>query len=390
MRHLLLLLALLALPLQAQAAVTSSGANAKFRGIWLSTPYPAETVPAQGPIQLSIAVHNGGTMPKRIDVSVVHVPDGWTAELLGDSKPVSAVFIGPDDSSTLNLRLTPPKSIKAGTYKFALAGTASGGSRYELPVEITLGSQAPAAIKLEPEFPDLRGTPDSKFTYKVTLRNDSSHDELVRLDADTPPGFEATFNKEFDSQEITSIPVKAGSSEKVEIKVKPSQAAKANNYTIHVRAQAGKASAASNLTLKLTGRPELSLTGPDDRISGRAYAGDETPLTLVVANNGSAPARDVQLSSNEPSGWKIKFDQQKIAQLDPGQTREVKALITPSRQAVAGDYMVKLKAKGDAVSDSSDFRITVQTSTIWGAVGIGVIAAALMVLMFSMMRFGRR
>jgi uncharacterized membrane protein len=39
---------------------------------------------------------------------------------------------------------------------------------------------------------------------------------------------------------------------------------------------------------------------------------------------------------------------------------------------------------------SSDFRITVTTSTLWGIVGVGIIAAALLVLVGAVARFGRR
>ena len=42
------------------------------------------------------------------------------------------------------------------------------------------------------------------------------------------------------------------------------------------------------------------------------------------------------------------------------------------------------------LSESANFRITVLTSTVWGAVGIGVIAAALLVVVFAVARFGRR
>ena len=39
---------------------------------------------------------------------------------------------------------------------------------------------------------------------------------------------------------------------------------------------------------------------------------------------------------------------------------------------------------------SANFRITVLTSTLWGAVGIAIIAIALLVVVFAVARFGRR
>jgi uncharacterized membrane protein len=42
------------------------------------------------------------------------------------------------------------------------------------------------------------------------------------------------------------------------------------------------------------------------------------------------------------------------------------------------------------LSESANFRITVLTSTLWGAVGIAIIAIALLVVVFAVARFGRR
>jgi uncharacterized membrane protein len=48
----------------------------------------------------------------------------------------------------------------------------------------------------------------------------------------------------------------------------------------------------------------------------------------------------------------------------------------------------RANAKGD--STTADFRVTVTTSTVWGVVGLGVIAVALLVLLGAVARFGRR
>ena len=64
--------------------------------------------------------------------------------------------------------------------------------------------------------------------------------------------------------------------------------------------------------------------------------------------------------------------------------------MTPSNNAIAGDYMVSVRADGDGASDNADFRVTVTTSTIWGAAGLGVIGAAVIVLAMAVTRYGRR
>jgi uncharacterized membrane protein len=49
-----------------------------------------------------------------------------------------------------------------------------------------------------------------------------------------------------------------------------------------------------------------------------------------------------------------------------------------------------MRASGEGVSESANYRITVTTSTLWGVTGIAVIIAALLVLVGAVGRFGRR
>jgi uncharacterized membrane protein len=65
-------------------------------------------------------------------------------------------------------------------------------------------------------------------------------------------------------------------------------------------------------------------------------------------------------------------------------------VVTPADKAIAGDYVAAFRANGRGESASADFRITVTTSTLWGIVGVGIIAVALLVLLGAVARFGRR
>ena len=50
---------------------------------------------------------------------------------------------------------------------------------------------------------------------------------------------------------------------------------------------------------------------------------------------------------------------------------------------------VRASATG-GIAEAANFRITVLTSTLWGATGIAIIAIALLVVVFVVARFGRR
>ena len=74
----------------------------------------------------------------------------------------------------------------------------------------------------------------------------------------------------------------------------------------------------------------------------------------------------------------------------PTQNKEVQARITPPAKAIAGDYVTTIRAASRGETASSDFRIAVTTSTMWGIVGAGIIAIALLILVGAVARFGRR
>ena len=52
----------------------------------------------------------------------------------------------------------------------------------------------------------------------------------------------------------------------------------------------------------------FSIAGRDGVLSGRAEAGKEASIPIVVTNTGTAPADEIELTSSAPSGWKIAFE----------------------------------------------------------------------------------
>jgi len=82
----------------------------------------------------------------------------------------------------------------------------------DLPLTLTVQPEAEEALTAEPKLPTLRGTPRSTFDFRVTARNDSADAMLVTLSAQAPRGFQVTFKEGYGTQELTSIPIKAGES----------------------------------------------------------------------------------------------------------------------------------------------------------------------------------
>lgn len=386
---LLVLLTLPALAIRPPAFAAEDEGRPSYQGLWLSTPFPSLSVPVDEPISLDLEVHSSGLPPQQVKLSLSQVPADWSGVFLGNGRPVRSVFVAPDSTAKLTLKLVPPEGIRTGSHQFELAAVGDGG-QYKLPIEVSFDDVMPTRLSLEPELPALRGTPTSSFNFAVKLRNDSGREAVARLEAMAPAGFEVTFKERYGSQELTSVPIKAGESRDLSVTVEPHPRVEAGVYQVGVRAATEDDNAETMLALDIVGRPELALTGMNDRLSGKAVAGEQTPLTLIVANRGTAPAQNVEFRASEPSDWNVEFVPESLEALPAGEQREVKALITPSSEAIAGDYMLTLTASGDDASESSEFRITVETSTLWGIIGILVIAAAVVVLALAVLRFGRR
>jgi uncharacterized membrane protein len=377
-------------PAICRAASAAAEQSQGLSGVFLTTRYPALTVKAGETTTVDLSIHNYKLPPQELSLSIPEVAQGWKATVLGGGQPIGAVEIAPDSDESLQLRLEPPTGAGQGDYHFTVE--AKGGNLdLKLPVTVTVGQEVPAKLKMTTNFPDLRGTSTTAFKYRVTVTNDSGRNATINLTADAPKNFQVTFAEAYGSQQLTSIPIEAGKSKDLDASVSLPRETKAGDYKLSIHAKTEQASADLSLSLTVLGQPQLAVSGEGGRLSGDAYAGQDGPLTVVLRNDGSEAARDIELSATAPEGWKTSFDPKSVPQIAAGASQDVKMTMTPSSRAIAGDYQMTVRAAATGgISESANFRITVLTSTLWGAIGIAIIAVALLVVVFAVARFGRR
>jgi uncharacterized membrane protein len=360
-----------------------------IKGLYLLTDYPAVTVRPGTTSTISLRLQNYNVAPQRLSLSVSGVPSGWTATLLGGGQPVAAAMAATNSSTSLQLRLDVPQNAPVGTHTLTVAATGEGTS-VSLPIAVTLAKDLPAKLSLQAQLPELRGTARSSFEYQLTIKNDSGKRVVASLAADVPRNFEASFTETYGTQELNAVPIEAGQSKDVKLKVRPPNTTGAGKYPVVARVVAEDATAKTDLVMEITGSPKLEITGRDGLMSARATAGTETSIPVLITNTGTAPAEDIELSGSAPSGWKITFEPKTVERIAPNQNQEVQALITPAAKAIAGDYVTTVRVNSRGESASANFRITVATSTMWGIAGAGIIGAALLIMLGVVARFGRR
>ena len=384
-RFLTFIVGLLALAAPASAA----DASHDIKGLYLLTDYPALTVQPGTTSTVNLKLRNYALAPERLSLSVSGVPEGWTATLLGGGQPVAAAMPATDDSVSLDLRLEVPKGAQIGTH--TLTVNADGATSHaSLPVAVSLAKDLPAKLTLQSQLPELRGSSRSSFEYTLTIKNDSGKKLLASLAAEAPPNFDTSFTEAYGTQQLTAIPVDAGKTKDVKLKVTPPDTVDAGHYAVTARVAAEDAHAETQVTLDISGQPKLTLAGRDGLLSARATAGTEASIPVVVTNTGTAPAENIQLSGSAPSGWKVSFEPKTIDRIAPNEHKEVQALLSPPSKAIAGDYVTSLTATSHGENGHADFRVTVTTSTLWGVAGIGIIGAALLIMVGAVARFGRR
>lgn len=359
---------------------------AAAQGHIISTPYPAVAVQPGATASFDLAVR--ADEPIRVDLAVEGVPDGWSATLRGGGREVSSVFADPEAPPELTLDLDVPDDADAGTTTVTIVGTA-GGETSRLSVDVTVVTAEGGEVTLTTEVPARAGTAEDTLGYTLELTNDTPQQLIFELQAAGPRGWTVTVEPSGEA-DATSVTVDARGSQTLSVTAVPPPQATEGDYPLRVDAVAGERSVGIDLLARITGRVELEFTTPDQRLNASVTTGSSTDVEVQVVNAGTASLADLSLSGSGPSDWEVTFEPSEIASVAPGQAAAATARIVPSPNAVAGDYVVILRASGEGVEESLEIRVTVETSPLWGAVGLALIALTLGGMVWVFRRYGRR
>ena len=355
----------------------------------VTTPYPSISVApgSTASFDLTITSPDSGTA----DLTVTTPPTGWTATLHGGGFVVSSVTVSPSKAGSARLDVKVPGDTTVTDGRLTV--TARLGSRTaNLVLNVKASTDVGGDITLTTDSPTLTGPSDSPFTFDLTLNNGSAEDQTVSATATGPSDW--TVTTKLSQANAASTVVKAGSSTTITVTATPPTNAPAGHTDINVTATAGTTTIPGKLGIDITGSYSLKLSTPGDVLSASGSAGSAMSQTLTVANTGTADLTGVKVTATPPSGWTVTFDPVSIDTIAPNATGTVNATITPSSDAVAGDYVVTFNANngasGATATGSADIRFTVNTSPIWAFVGIAIIVVILGGLFYVFRTYGRR
>jgi uncharacterized repeat protein (TIGR01451 family) len=371
------------------AVVAPAATPAFAQAPQITTPYPAVAVAPGDSTTFPLTVRP--QQAERVALAVEDVPEGWTATIRGGGFTVDAVYADPGEPPEVELEVEVPPEATDGATTVTVTATTEGGTT-SLPIEIRVDAGAGTGATLETEVPALRGAADEMFTFDLTLNNDTASEARFALEAVGGPGtedFTIDVHPSGEAQASSAV-VDAGGTETIQVEVDPPDDAQAGQYPIAVRAVAGDEEAVAELGLEITGNFAMEFSTADQRLNARAQAGSPTTLDLVVTNTGSSPLTAVTFSATPPSGWDVTFEPATLETVEPGAQGTARATITAAGNAIAGDYSLTIDANSADVNDSIEVRTTVETSPLWGFVGIALIVAVGAGLVWVFRQYGRR
>jgi uncharacterized membrane protein len=378
----------LAIPLLA-LALAGLSAPAAFAAdtLSLTTQYPAIVVAPGSHFSFDISVKSSPAA--RVGLKVSGVPTGWTATLQGGGFVIDAVQTNGKDAVSVRLDVTVPTSA-SGTTHLSVTGTALGQTE-TLPLDVTVQSSAGGDVSLTTDVPSVQGAASSTFTFNLTIHNETAGDLTFSVNATGPTGWTVDAKLTSSSQAASAI-VTAGNTSGVSVTANPPDGVAAGSYPIEVVATAGDKQIKQELTVNITGSYTLAMSTPDQVLSNHGTTGAAAQQQIVVTNNGTAEVTNVKLTATAPTNWKVDFgDKATIPSIPAGQSVTVTANVTPSNDAITGDYQITFRATSDQSSTASvDIRFTVETSLLWGALGIILIVAVFVGLWWVFRRYGRR
>jgi uncharacterized membrane protein len=357
-------------------------------GLEVTTPFPAVAVAPGDDVSFELTVTS--VRAAIVDLSLGGVPDGWGASLLGGGNVVEGVSVTPDVDGEVRLDVDVPADAPAGSTTINVRAS-GGGATDLLPITIRVDAEAAGDISLTTGTPTLTGSTDASFSFSLDFRNDTAQDVTLSVSAVGEPGWDVSASLTGETQAASTV-VEAGATQGVTVAVVAPTDAPAGTFPIVVEALAGDRTATAELAVEITGSFSMTLTTPDDRLSASGSAGAATAVAFDVTNTGTAPLTLVTVAATPPTGWEVTFDPENVPTIAPNETATVTATITPSGEAVAGDYVVSFTASAneEAASASAAVRFTVETSPLWAFVGLALIALIIGGLLYVFRTYGRR
>jgi uncharacterized membrane protein len=346
---------------------------------------------------LTFIIKNTGTTKANNIIFTSEQPKGWTVEF----DPERITSLEAAESRRIGITYTVPKDASAGDIFLTLTAAGDGIAPQKAQIRVTVNVPIVVAkIEARALYPTLSSIAGQPFTFDVeflyTAAKLSDQPQVFTLTTKAPPNWEVAMTPPYEKdKKLTAMSLKPGFTfgDKILVSVTPPflPLPEPGDYDISLTADSGTLKTNINLKAKITAKYNLTLLPSNERYNTNATAGKDNAFSIELANISTAPVDKINFSSTKPSGWTIEFNPKELESLAALDSKTVEVNIKPPPETIAGDYVISLQASStQATAPKMDIRVTVETPTIWGWVGVAIIFVVIVGLIFVFMRFSRR
>jgi len=345
----------------------------------------------------TIEIENTGTQTISNATFSAVFPSGWAVKF----DPAGFATVNAFEKKRVDAMINVPKAETAGDYIVTLKVTAAGVPEIKMDVRVTV--RVPVVepkVEMRALYPTLSGIAGEQLVFEVeflyTAATLTAEPITLNLSTKTPPNWTIEMTPPYEKEKkLSAITLKPGFTfgDKIRVAVTPTflPLPDPGEYPIALTADSGVFKSTINLKAVITARYNLTLIPSDERYNMKARAGRENTFSIEVGNLGTAPVDKINFTSTKPSGWTIEFKPKELDSVSALDYSTVEVIVKPPPETIAGDYQISVQASGtQATAQQMQIRVTVETPTLWGWVGVAIIAVVIGGLIFVFMRFSRR
>ena len=345
-----------------------------------------------------VDVENLGTVSVDNITFSADLPYGWAVEF----SPEKVDLLGALDRETIDVTIASPSVTEVGDYMVTLRASGAQASAEEIDIRVTVTAPVfEEKIEVMAVYSKLEAIAGGEFAFEVEYRfigagGVTGESRDFELRATVPQGWDAYMTPRYEKEKkISAISLKPGVAYGERTRVVVSAPfwplPEPGEYKITFEVASGELKDSVELKAVITARYFLALVPSEERYDTKAEAGRDNYFSVEVGNLGTAVIDNINFSSDKPQGWTIEFTPEKVDLLEAFDTQTIDVNIKPPPETIAGDYMVTLRASGTQFSSEKlALRVTVETPTIWGWVGVAIILVVIVGLVVIFMRFSRR
>lgn len=342
--------------------------------------------------EFDLNIENLGTKDiTNITFSAVE-PRGWNIAF----SPEKLNLLEAGETQEVTAIMQIPADIAAGDYmiNFMASGDQASAEKIDIRVKVNVIKEI---IELNPTYPTLEAVAGENFVFEVSFYYSGEGPREFSMVVTTPQDWDAYITPPYEKDKKISA-----------VRLEPIQAA-GNKIRLVVTApfwplpdpgeykvsleltSADGWEATTEMKAVITARYNLIMVPAAERYNTKATAGEDNYFSIELGNLGTADVTNIKFSSTKPEGWSIEFTPDKIESLAAVDSQTVELNIKPPAETIAGDYSISIRASGEQIaSQEMNVRVTVETPTVWGWVGVAIIVLVVGGLVVVFMRFSRR